>query len=213
MIEDDIVQWCVLLGKGAVPHVALNHCALYVCWLFDLEGAIYHITYDELALAFQEVTGHQARYVDTDLRIYWESGPLAGREDFPAGYNASVEEPATMLICDNFTEFWNLWRASGGNIGVVRQDYDLLREMHPDGVRSPKKLMMKEEEQCKQQGEKVLVGRLEADNPMLRLLEETAIRRLRVHNASTEWPNPIHHRYKFSLCLEKSIYYYHACHL
>ena len=82
-IEDGVVTWRVPLGEGAVPHVALDDCGYYVRWLFDhpslangmnLETAIGDITYAELAAAFEKVTGHRARYIDTDLEDYW-NGP------------------------------------------------------------------------------------------------------------------------------------------
>ena len=68
--------WRVPLGEGAVPHVALEDCGFYVRWLFDhperangmdLEVAIEHITYADMAAAFEKVTGHPAQYIDTDL--------------------------------------------------------------------------------------------------------------------------------------------------
>lgn len=75
-VEDGVVTWRVLLGDGAVVHVALDDCEYYVRWLFDnperangldLEVAIDHIHYSDLARAFEKVTGHPARYIDTDL--------------------------------------------------------------------------------------------------------------------------------------------------
>ncbi|HEV8177876.1 MAG TPA: hypothetical protein VGP44_09330, partial [Gemmatimonadales bacterium] len=52
----------------------------YVRWLFDnqerangldLEVAIGHMTYADMAAAFEKVTGHPAQYIDTDLDTYW----------------------------------------------------------------------------------------------------------------------------------------------
>ena len=70
------MTWRVPLGEGAVPHVSLEDCGYYVRWLFDhperangmdLEVAIDHAAYADLAAAFEKVTGHPARYIDTDL--------------------------------------------------------------------------------------------------------------------------------------------------
>ena len=86
-VEDGVVTWRVPLGEGAVPHVALEDCGYYVRWLFDhperangmdLEVAIDHITYADLAAAFEKVTGHPAQYIDTDLDRYWSDGPFKG---------------------------------------------------------------------------------------------------------------------------------------
>src|ERR1700756_5685363 len=95
-VEDAVVTWRVPLGNGAVPHVALEDCGYYARWLFDnperasgmnLEVAIEQVRYHELAGAFERVTGHPARYIDTELDAYW-SGPLKMAAALPAGYNA-----------------------------------------------------------------------------------------------------------------------------
>lgn len=84
-VEDGVVTWRVPLGSGAVAHVDLDDCGHYVRWILDhqdradgldLEVAIALIPYDELARAFESVTGRPARYVDTDLDTYWTSGPM-----------------------------------------------------------------------------------------------------------------------------------------
>jgi hypothetical protein len=92
-IEDGVVTWRVPLGEGAVPHVSLEDCGFYVRWLFDhperangmdLEVAIEHMTYADMAAAFEKVTGHQAQYIDTDLDTYWSHPDLTGIADHPA---------------------------------------------------------------------------------------------------------------------------------
>lgn len=114
-IEDGVVTWRVPLGEGAVGHVALEDCGYYVRWLFDnperasgmdLEVGIAHITYAELAKAFEKVTGHPAKYVDTALNDYF--GAMGKFADLPAGYNADPADHSTMNIRDNFTGFWNI---------------------------------------------------------------------------------------------------------
>ena len=118
-VEDGVLTWRVPLGEGAVPHVSLEDCGYYVRWLFDhperangmdLEVAIDHVAYADLAAAFEKVTGHPARYIDTDLETYWRNGPLSPLADMPAGYNADPNDKSTMSVRDNFTGFWNLWK-------------------------------------------------------------------------------------------------------
>ena len=81
-VEDGVLTWRVPLGEGAVPHVSLEDCGYYVRWLFDhperangmdLEVAIDDVAYADLAAAFEKVTGHPARYIDTDLDTYWRT--------------------------------------------------------------------------------------------------------------------------------------------
>src|ERR1700739_501960 len=64
-VEDGVVTWRVPLGEGAVPHVSLGDWGVYVRSLFDhperangmdLEVAIDHIAYADLAAAFEKVT-------------------------------------------------------------------------------------------------------------------------------------------------------------
>ena len=90
-VEDGIVTWRVPLGDGAVVHVALEDCGYYVRWLFDnpgrangmdLEVAIEHVKYADLAAAFERVMGHPARYIDTSLEDYF-NGPLKAAADMP----------------------------------------------------------------------------------------------------------------------------------
>ena len=98
----------------------------------NLETAIGDITYTELAAAFEKVTGHAAQYIDTDLEEYW-SGPLSGVADLPAGYNADPNDESTMSFRDNFTGFWNMWKAR-----FITRDYDLLDEIHPNRIEPPR---------------------------------------------------------------------------
>jgi hypothetical protein len=98
-------------GQGAIPHVAREDCGYAARWIFDhpersngmnLEVAIAHMTYTDIAEAFQKVTGHPAQYIDTDLDAYW-NGPLKGLADLPAGCNADPNDKSTVSFRDNFT--------------------------------------------------------------------------------------------------------------
>lgn len=155
VVEEDVVTWRVPLGEGAVAHVALEDCEYYVRWLFDhqaeangmdLEVAIEHVDYHKLAEAFTRVTGKAARYIDIDLATYWKSGSLSAGAALPAGYNAGKEDPATMNMRDNFTGFWNIWKYSGGNEGVLQRDYALLDKIHPNRIQSAEEWFRREEE-------------------------------------------------------------------
>lgn len=114
-VEGGVVTWKMPLGGGAVPQVALEDCGYYVKWLFDnhekaqgmdLDVAMSHIPYKELAAAFSKVTGKPARYVDASFDEYFSGQAVA---DLPAGYNADPEDPATMSFRQNFTGWWKLF--------------------------------------------------------------------------------------------------------
>ncbi|KAJ5833631.1 hypothetical protein N7474_001942 [Penicillium riverlandense] len=144
-VEDGIVTWRAPLGSGAVPHVSLEDCGYYARWLFDnidkanglnLEVAIEHVHYEDLARAFEAVTGHPARFIDVDLDSYWRTGPMSMAANLGSGYNSDPSDPAFMTIRQNFTGFWNLWKHSGRNQGIIKRDYKLLDEIHPNRVRT-----------------------------------------------------------------------------
>ena len=162
---DEVMTWRVPLGNGAVPHVALCDCGHYVRWIFDhqreasgldLQVAIAHIGYHELAQAFAKVTGRKARYVDVSLEQYWKDGPMSTAKSLAAGYNADMRDPGAMSIEMNFTGFWNMWGASGGNRGVIRRDYALLDRIFPGRVKSAEEWFRREDERGRETGEGTL---------------------------------------------------------
>ena len=177
-IEDGVLTWRVPLGTGAVPHVALEDCAYYVRWLFDnrsrangmnLEVAIEHVQYAQLAEAFEQVTGHPARFIDTTLDDYFR--PLQHVCNLPAGYNADINDKSTMSFRDNFTGFWNLWKHN-----VVSRDYSLLDEIHPNRIKTVAQWIARQEHKAKETGGETLWQRLQPQNlpkrPILKLSED-----------------------------------------
>lgn len=166
--QDGVVTWMVPLGDGAVAHVSLEDCEHYARWLFDhpdrsdgldLEVAIDHISYADLATAFQKVTGKPAQYIDVPLPTYFEHIPIANE---PAGYNADPSDPATMSFKQNFSGFWKMWRRSGRNQGVVKRDYKLLDEIHPKRIKTPEEFFRREEEKRRSLGQKSLFEMIES---------------------------------------------------
>ena len=180
-VENGVVTWRVPLGNGTVPHVALEDCGYYARWLFDnperangmnLEVAIEHVEYHKLAAAFEKVTGHPARYIDTDLDTYWNNGPLKMAAGLPAGYNADPNDRSTMSLRDNFTGFWNIWK-----YGVIRRDYALLDEIHPNRIRSVEEWLRREDRLGRELGRGSLWDRVQSENlykfpPILKLTED-----------------------------------------
>src|ERR1700750_1461833 len=177
-VEDGVVTWRVPLGKGAVPHVALEDCGYYARWLFDhperangmdLEVAIAHVAYANLAAAFEKVTGHPAQYIDTALDTYWTYGPRSAIANTPAGYNADPNDKSTMSFRDNFTGFWNLWK-----YGVVKRDYALLDEIHPNRIRSAEEWFRREDQRGRELGKGGLWDRVQPENrtPILKVGED-----------------------------------------
>lgn len=166
-LEDGVVTWRVPLGDGAVVHVALEDCGYYVRWLFDnpsrangmdLEVAIEHVRYDDLAAAFERVTGHPAQYIDTSLEFYFAGG-LKQAADKPAGYNADPNDSSTMSFRDNFTGFWNMWRHN-----IITRDYALLDEIHPNRVRTAEEWIRRADEAERNAGRGGLWEKVQPEN-------------------------------------------------
>ena len=173
IVNDGVLTWKVPLGNGAIPHVALDDCGYYVKWLFDnperangmnLKVGICHIGYDELAKAFTKVTGKPARYEDVSLEDYWAEPAHAAMAKEPAGHNSDLSDPATMTYQENFTGFWNMWKSSGGNEGIIRRDYALLDEIHPGRVKSAEEWFRREDEKGRLQGLGGLLDRFQSNN-------------------------------------------------
>lgn len=186
-VEDGIATWRVPLGDGAVPHVALEDCSYYARWLFDnaerangmkLEVAIEQVDYQKLATAFEKVTGHPARYIDTDLETYWTSGSLSRAAKAPAGYNADLADKSTMTVKENFTGFWNSWKNE-----TVKRDYALLDEIHPNRIKSVEDWLRREDQLGRELGKGSLWERIQPENlykapPLLKLSEDNRTGRL-----------------------------------
>lgn len=52
-----------------------------------------------------------------------------------------------MTFRDNFTGFWNLWKD-----GIVKRDYVLLDEIHPNRIRTAEQWFRREEELGRKRG-------------------------------------------------------------
>jgi uncharacterized protein YbjT (DUF2867 family) len=176
-VQGGVVTWMVPLGDGAVVHVSLDDCEYYVRWIFDhpersdgmdLEVAVDHIHYADLAAAFQKVTGKPAQYINIPMSTYFDHIPIA---DEPAGYNASPGDPATMSFRQNFTGFWTMWANSGGNKGVIKRDYKLLDEIHPNRIKTAEEFFRREEERRRSLGLETLFESIQngALTPILKL--------------------------------------------
>jgi hypothetical protein len=184
-VEDGVVTWRVPLGPsgGGVAHVSLDDCGPYVRWLFDnpdksngmdLEVAIDCVSYHDLAAAFQKVTGHPARYIDTSLEEYWKTGNTAGAANRGAAYNSDPQDPAFMSFKDNFTGFFNIWKHSTNNSGVIQRDYNKLNQIFPNRIKTAEEWLKREDEKGRQSGKGGLWDRVQPGNlrPVLKIAED-----------------------------------------
>ena len=105
-----------------------------------------HFSGPELAQAFTTVTGHQAEYIDLPAEEFVQTR----FGDLPNGVNtkvgiASVKDTNALLMTfgENFTNWWNLYKASADNNGLIQRDCALLDRILPDRVKSAEEWMRK----------------------------------------------------------------------
>jgi hypothetical protein len=138
----------------------------------NLEAGIDHIHYRDVAKAFEKVTGRKARFVDGDLETYFSEGGFSNNAELPTGYMVSKDSLAAMSVKENFTGWWNAWRASGGNEGVVKRDYALLDNIYPGRTRSVEGFFQKEAEKAEREGRGTLWDVVASRKAVLKINED-----------------------------------------
>lgn len=145
---DGVYRFKMPIGRGAVPFVHLGDFGRYAEWIYShpsesngivLGIAIEHVSGPELARAFTAVTGNAAEYVDQPAMEWIE----AQFGHLPQGVNtkvgiSSVKDPNALLMTfgENFNNWWNLYKASADNKGLIQRDYALLDRILPDRAKS-----------------------------------------------------------------------------
>lgn len=143
------------LDDGEMVFIHLEDYGRYVEWIFrnpaqsaglDLGVGIAHTSGKDIAEAFTAVTGHEAVYQSVPVSA-WAKVAFSS---FPEGADTKVgfrsgksNENLNMTYGENFTNFFNLYKASKGNVGLVKRDYELLDKILPDRVKSAKQWMEK----------------------------------------------------------------------
>jgi hypothetical protein len=141
------------LNDGAVPYTDLGDMGYYVRWLFEnpersagmnLKVAVEHTSTAIIAAAFAEVIGQPCKPTNVPIEHWFDSGPMGKSRHHKIGSSTNLpNDPALLTVERNFTAWWKLYQRSGGNKGILRRDYALLDEIHPDRTRSVKQWMEK----------------------------------------------------------------------
>ncbi|KAI0975050.1 hypothetical protein F4678DRAFT_360176 [Xylaria arbuscula] len=154
VVENETAVWRIPLADGAVPFTALEDCGFYVKYLFDhpqetdgwnLAVALDHVTFTDYTRAFTAITGKPAKWEDVDLHQHI-ANTFGPKVDTPAGYNADPNDPATMSLRQNFTAFFEVFKNSGGNKGIITRNYEFLDRIHPNRIRSAEQWLRREQE-------------------------------------------------------------------
>jgi hypothetical protein len=144
--DPSTLVFAVPLGDSKCPLIYLEDYGAYARWLFDnparsngleLHVATEDIAWKDLAAAFTEVTGRKAVYKDVSLDEYFSLG-IFPYPDAKVGHSASRDDPTLFTFRENFSGFWNTWKAE-----LTKRDYKLLDEILPNRVKSVKEWMLK----------------------------------------------------------------------
>ena len=135
----DLMVFSAPLGKGQPPLIHLEDLGRYARWLFDkpersngmnLMVATENVGWEYLAKTFTEVTGKKAVYKDITLDELFASNVFPF-PDAKVGHGVLSEDLTLQTYRQNFSGFWNSWKAD-----LVKVDYDLLDEILPTRVKT-----------------------------------------------------------------------------
>jgi uncharacterized protein YbjT (DUF2867 family) len=139
------------LNNGAIPYTCLDDLPYYVRWILDnpeksaglnIGAAVEHVTLQHLASTFTEVTGKPAKATNITVEEWFEGVGLNSRlNHLMASTNVSSDDPSLMTVGDNFSGWWRIYQQSADNKGLLKRDYKLLDEIHPQRTRTLKQWM------------------------------------------------------------------------
>lgn len=155
--EDGTAVFQLPLGEeGEMPFVSLFDFGWYVDWVLsnpdksrglDFGIAIEHAGLKTLAAAYTAATGKKAIYKDMPVeawnRAAWANLPQKGQTK--VGFQ-SIKDPAALnqTYEQNFTNWFNLYKASTGNKGLIRKDYGFLDEILPSRAKTMEEWMKRD---------------------------------------------------------------------
>ncbi len=157
VFANDTATFQLPLGEeGEMPFVSLVDFGAYIDWAIshpqesrglDFGIAIEHAGLKKLAAAFTAATGKKANYrpipVEAWHEVAWANLPQKGQTKIgfktvkdQSGLNQSYEL--------NFTNWFNLYKASAGNKGLITRDYAFLDKILPTRAKTMEEWMKRE---------------------------------------------------------------------
>jgi len=137
--DPDVMVFSAPVGKGQPPLIHLPDLGRYARWIFDhpersnglnLTIATENVGWEYLAKTFQEVTGKKAVFKDITLDELFASKAFPF-PDGKVGHSVSPGDPTLQTYRQNFSGFWNTWKAD-----LLKVDYALLDEILPSRVKT-----------------------------------------------------------------------------
>jgi nucleoside-diphosphate-sugar epimerase len=142
------------LGDGEIPFIVLNDFARYVDWLFahpeqssglNLHVATVHASGADIATAFIATNpGKTAVFASIPISAWHDVAwaKLPSKKETKIGYRSVSDGRALLQTYEqNFSNWWNLYKYSVGNKGVITRDYEMLDRILPDRVKSVEEWM------------------------------------------------------------------------
>jgi hypothetical protein len=137
-----------------MPFIHLEDLGTYARWILDnpsqsngmeLEIATVHASGEGIAAAFTAVTGEPAHYDAADLSTFMHEFwvMLPNGEDTKIAAKYAPDDDTLMSYSQNFTAWWNIYQASGGNQGIIRRDYEMLDQIFPERIKNVEEWMRK----------------------------------------------------------------------
>ncbi len=154
--EDGTAVFQMPLGDGEMPFVSLVDFGKYIDWALsnpdesrglDFGIAIEHAGLKTLATAFTAATGKKASYqaipIDLWHKAAWAGLPRQGQTKI--GYTVVGNENALNQSYEqDFTNWFNLYKASIGNKGLIQRDYAFLDRILPSRAKTMEEWMKRE---------------------------------------------------------------------
>ncbi|KAH8797920.1 hypothetical protein F5884DRAFT_905764 [Xylogone sp. PMI_703] len=151
--NDGVYDFRFPLNDGTFPLTCLDDMGYYVRWILEhpeksagmnLKVGVEHATMGGLAKSFTEVTGKPAKGTNIDIDQWFDQvGWSQSREHKMGSSTAGPDDPTLLTVYDSFSGWWRSYQRSGGNVGLIRRDYELLDEIYPHRTRSIKEWMQR----------------------------------------------------------------------
>ena len=136
--DPDTLVFSAPIGRGQPPMIHLADLGRYARWIFDhpdrsngmnLQIATENVGFEHLAKTFTDVTGKKAVFKDVTLDEF--ASTVFPFPDGKVGHSAQADDPTLQTYRENFSGFWNSYKAD-----LVKVDYALLDEILPTRVKS-----------------------------------------------------------------------------
>lgn len=137
--DPETMVFAAPVGKGQPPLIYLPDLGRYARWMFDnpqrsnglnLRVATESVGWDYLAKTFTEITGKRAVFKDITLDDLFASGVFPA-PDGKVGHSANHGDSTLQTYRQNFSGFWNTWKAD-----LLKIDYALLDEILPTRIKT-----------------------------------------------------------------------------